>query len=184
MSVITTIERLFRERGSTAYLGEPVSQLEHALQSAHAAEREGASPALIAAALLHDVGHLLHALGEDAADCGLDDRHEELGERFLARYFPLGVSEPVQLHVAAKRYLCATVAEYRDRLSPASRQSLQLQGGPLNSAEAEAFRAGPHADAAVMLRRWDDAAKVSGQPTPPLEHYLSVVASVCREDAR
>lgn len=182
MSVVANIQQLFRERGSAAYLGETVSQLEHALQAAQAAERDEASPALVAAALLHDVGHLLHGLGDDAADRGLDDRHEDLGQRFLARHFPPEVSEPVRLHVAAKRYLCAAEAGYRDCLSPASQQSLRLQGGPFRADEAEAFRAGPHAEAAVALRRWDDEAKVSGLLTPPLEHYLAVVASVCREE--
>lgn len=182
MNVNTEVERLFRERGSSAYLGEAVSQLEHGLQAAQAAERAGAPPTLIVAALLHDVGHLLHALGEDAADRGIDDRHENLGQRWLDRHFPPEVSEPVRLHVAAKRYLCATETDYWERLSPSSRQSLRLQGGPFSPAEVEAFAALPHAEAAVALRRWDDEAKVPGLVTAPLEHYLVLVTTVCQEE--
>lgn len=183
MDGLAQIEKLFRERGDSAYLGERVSQLEHALQAAHAAEQGGAAPPLIAAALLHDVGHLLHALGEHAADRGIDDRHEELGHRWLARHFPTEVSEPVRLHVAAKRYLCAAEPDYCDRLSPASQQSLRMQGGPFSPDEAEAFCASPHAEAAVALRRWDDEAKVPGLLTPPLEHYLPILQRICREAA-
>jgi phosphonate degradation associated HDIG domain protein len=162
---------LFRERGRAAYLGEPVSQTEHALQAAWAAERAGAGPALVSAALLHDVGHLLHDLPEDCAGAGVDDAHEERGARWLAALFGPEVAEPVRLHVPAKRFLCATEPGYWEHLSAASRVSLRLQGGPLTAAEAAAFRQGPHAAAAVALRRWDEAAKVAGLPTPPLEHF-------------
>jgi [1-hydroxy-2-(trimethylamino)ethyl]phosphonate dioxygenase len=168
---VTHVLRLFEERGHAAYLGEPVSQLEHALQAAWAAEKAGAGSPLIAAALLHDVGHLLHHLPEDCAESGVDDRHEELGARWVRRHFGPAVSEPVRLHVPAKRYLCAAEPGYLDRLSPASVLSLKLQGGPLSSEEAEAFRRGPHFEAAVALRRWDEEAKVPGLATPPLEHF-------------
>jgi phosphonate degradation associated HDIG domain protein len=169
-----TIDRifaLFRTQGDAAYIGEPVSQTEHALQAAAAAERAGADSAMISAALLHDVGHLLHDLPEDCADDHIDDRHEELGARWLAQYFGPNVVEPLRLHVAAKRFLCATDPDYNARLSQASRVSLKLQGGPFTPSEVEAFRNNPYCAAAVALRHWDEEAKVEGLETPGLEHF-------------
>jgi phosphonate degradation associated HDIG domain protein len=171
VSAIEIILALFEERGSAAYVGEAVSQREHALQAAWAAERDGASPALIAAALLHDVGHLLHDLPEDCALDGIDSRHEERGRAWLAAHFGPAVTEPIRLHVAAKRYLCATNAAYRDALSPASVRSLQLQGGAFTPEEAAEFIRQPFAAEAVALRRWDDAAKVPGLSVPGLGHF-------------
>ena len=168
---IDQILRLFEERGDSAYIGEPVSQTEHALQTAWAAEQAGAGGALVAAALLHDVGHLLHDLPEDCALAGIDDAHEERGARWLAEHFGPEVAEPVRLHVAAKRFLCATDPTYAGRLSEASLRSLRLQGGPFSPDEAARFRAGPHAEAAVLLRRLDEQAKVPGLHTPGLEHF-------------
>jgi OPA family glycerol-3-phosphate transporter-like MFS transporter len=169
--IVSRVLRLFAERGHAAYLGEPVSQLEHALQAAWAAEQAHADSSLIAAALLHDVGHLLHHLPEDCAEAGIDDRHEELGARWVERHFGPAVSEPIRLHVPAKRYLCAAESGYLERLSPASVLSLKLQGGPFAADEAEAFRRGPYFEAALALRRWDEAAKMPGLATPPLEHF-------------
>lgn len=168
---IEVILDLFRRRGQAAYVGEAVSQSEHALQSAWSAEKAGADSTLIAAALLHDVGHLLHDLPEDCAASGIDDAHEIRGARWLARMFGPAVIEPIRLHVPAKRFLCATDPGYFGNLSPASQTSLRIQGGSFNEDEVHAFRALPHAHAAVALRRYDDAAKVPGQATPPLEHF-------------
>jgi [1-hydroxy-2-(trimethylamino)ethyl]phosphonate dioxygenase len=170
-SVLDRIETLFRDRGADEYHGEAVSQLEHALQSAMAAEADGAADALVAAALLHDVGHLLQRHGDHAAERGIDDCHEDLGERFLQRHFSAAVAEPVKLHVAAKRYLTATDPAYAAVLSPASVQSLHLQGGPMTESERVEFESNEHFQAAVRLRRWDDIAKVPGLPTPPLSHF-------------
>lgn len=169
--IVEEILELFRQRGDSAYVGEPVSQTEHALQAATFAEREGAGDPLIAAALLHDIGHLVHDLGEDCADQGIDSRHEELGARWLAARFGPEVVEPIRLHVPAKRYMCATDDSYYAGLSPASKQSLALQGGPFTATEVEVFRAGPYAEAAVWLRRWDDQAKIPNLPTPDLRHF-------------
>jgi phosphonate degradation associated HDIG domain protein len=178
--VVDTITELFTTRGHAEYHGEAVTQEEHALQAAHLAEKEGADDALVAAALLHDVGHLLHRFGEHAAEHGVDDRHEQLGRAWLARWFCPAVAEPVRLHVAAKRYLCATDPAYAAKLSPASRLSLELQGGPFTPAEAAAFEADPHHAAAVRLRRWDDAAKVPGLAVPPLAHYCPRLKQLLR----
>lgn len=171
LALVEQILQLFHQRGDSAYLGEEVSQTEHALQSAWAAEKAGADSFLIAAALLHDIGHLLHHLPENCADQGIDDRHEELGYRWLEKHFPPQVSEPVRLHVAAKRYLCATQQDYRNRLSPASLQSLLLQGGPMSPEEVNAFSRLEHGQSAVSLRHWDDEAKIKNLNTPDLEYF-------------
>lgn len=162
----------FRNRGHSNYGGEAITQLEHALQAATLAEQAGAAPALIAASLLHDVGHLLHDLPEDAPDDGLDDEHEQLGAAWLYEHFQPALVEPVRLHVAAKRYLCAVDPVYASQLSGPSMQSLVLQGGPMTPAQARHFEEHPHFRAAIDLRRWDEAAKIPHQPTPPLEHFV------------
>jgi predicted HD phosphohydrolase len=141
------------------------------LQAAAYATRDKAPPELVAAALLHDYGHLVHDLPEDSAEHGVDTRHEELGFAFLERSFPPGVTDPIRLHVAAKRYLVAVDPAYRNELSPASLLSLELQGGPMSPAEADSFASRPHAAAACRLRRWDDAGKEPGLPVPSLESY-------------
>jgi gamma-butyrobetaine dioxygenase len=170
-SIIEEIVQLFAKRGRAAYGGEAVSQTEHALQAAWAAEQAGATSSLIAAALLHDIGHLLHGLTDDCAAHGFDDCHEQLGASWVEHHFVPAVSEPIRLHVAAKRYLCVAEPGYGDQLSPASQLSLKLQGGPFSAEQADQFRHGPHAKAAVALRRWDEQAKVPGLATPPLEHF-------------
>lgn len=165
--------RLFRERGGSQYGGEAVTQQEHALQAAFFAEREQADATLIAAALLHDVGHLLHSLPDDAPEQGVDDRHEALAAHWLSQRFGPAVVEPVRLHVAAKRYLCATDPDYLRQLSPPSTLSLKLQGGPMSDDEACEFQSHPFYAASVRLRRWDDAAKVPELVTPALEHFAT-----------
>jgi phosphonate degradation associated HDIG domain protein len=169
--VIDAIFSTFARRGSEAYLGEEVSLTEHMLQTAVAAEQDGAEPILVASALLHDYGHLVHELPEDAAEHGIDTEHEEAGAAWLERHFVCRLTEPLRLHVLAKRYLCATEPEYLRSLSPASLRSLRLQGGPCAPEEVDAFRRNPYAEDAVLLRRWDDVGKTAGLDTPPLEHY-------------
>lgn len=178
MTVTDQIFQIFCEKGGDAYFGEPVSQLEHALQAAAQAEQEDAPDWLVAAALLHDIGHLLHDLPEQIADLDIDTQHEDLGHAWLARHFGPEVAVPVRLHVEAKRYLCATGPEYLAQLSPASVQSLALQGGPFNEAEAHEFEQRPFAREAVRLRRWDDRAKIPGLEVPGLEHYRELIAAV------
>ena len=184
MSVVDDLSELFAQRGDSLYGGEAVTQREHALQAAWLAEKAGADAALIAAALLHDVGHLLHDLPDDATDDGIDDRHEELGERWLSRHFGPAVTEPVRLHVAAKRYLCAVEAEYFSELSPTSVQSLQLQGGPFSSDEVAEFERSPFFREAVELRRWDDDAKIVGLQTPDVDFFLEYVKTAAESHIR
>jgi predicted HD phosphohydrolase len=134
--------QLMRKRGGEAYFGEPVSQLEHALQAAWFATQANSAPSLIAAAQLHDIGHVLHDLPENVAD-GIDTRHEEAGYQWLLSRFGSAVAEPVRAHVAAKRYLCRVDPNYFAQLSPASVHSLALQGGPLTAQAAREFEALP-----------------------------------------
>jgi len=181
-STVDGILQLFRDKGDSQYGGECVTQLEHALQAAALAEGENASAALIAAALLHDLGHLLHDLPADAPDEGIDDVHERAASVFLQTQFPSSVTEPVRLHVAAKRYLCAAEPGYLQGLSQPSLVSLKLQGGPMDAGEQERFRRNPHWQDAVRLRRWDDAAKLVDHPTPDLEHFASYLRQAVIKD--
>ncbi|MCA9067987.1 MAG: HD domain-containing protein [Planctomycetaceae bacterium] len=178
MSDVDEILALFRSRGDSEYGGEQVTQQEHALQCALLAETEHASPALIVASLLHDIGHLLHDLPQEAPEQGIDDHHETSAAAWLRKRFPESVTEPVRLHVAAKRYLCAVDAKYRDQLSLPLVTSLRLQGGPMSPQEVEQFEQNPFAGDAVQLRRWDDEAKIPALATPPLSHFTSYLEQV------
>jgi [1-hydroxy-2-(trimethylamino)ethyl]phosphonate dioxygenase len=178
--IVDRLLALFAAKGIKQYGGERVSQCEHALQCAFLAEREGVPETVVTAALLHDIGHLLHEAGEHQALRGIDDRHEELGAQYLLGVFGPAVAEPVQLHVAAKRYLCATDPGYFGCLSAASVRSLELQGGAFNAAEAAAFRSIPFSEEAVQIRSWDDKAKMPGYETPPIEHYRATLLAALR----
>ena len=167
------IEQLFAQKGGEHYTGEPVTQLEHALQTALQAENEGAGDALVTAALLHDLGHLLHDLGETPSQHGMDDLHQYRAIPFLRGLFPDEVLGGISQHVDAKRYLCAARAGYFEALSEDSKRSLKLQGGVFTPTEAEAFVARPGAPEAMRLRIWDDLAKTAGLATPPLQHFMA-----------
>ena len=162
---------LYKTKGARAYEGEGVTQLEHALQSAHLAEQAGAPRELVCAALLHDVGHLLNDRGETPTLRGIDDLHQYAALPFLRPYFPESVLGPIRLHVDAKRYLCAARPGYHDQLSEDSKRSLQLQGGMFSASEAERFISQAYAAEAVRVRLWDDAAKIVGAATPDLAHF-------------
>lgn len=174
-SNLETLINLLSTRGHAQYGCEAVSQLEHALQCATLAEFAGRSPELITACLLHDIGHLIHNLGEDVAERGVDDRHEYRALPYLEPLWSAAVTEPIRLHVEAKRYLCAADPTYWDTLSPASQISLKLQGGVFSAAAAETFICKPYAKDAVQLRLWDDCAKVPHQSTPDLDHFKSIL---------
>lgn len=178
------IERLFADKGDRLYAGEPVTQLQHALQSGHLAEQDGASVELVVASFLHDLGHLINDQGETPTLRGIDDRHEYVALPFLRDLFGPAVLQPIRLHVDAKRYLCArgagaaSGAEYWAALSIDSRRSLELQGGIFSEAEAATFSAQTFAEDGVRLRLWDDRAKLLDVGTPPLSHFLELAASV------
>jgi len=175
MSLIARIEQIFTEHGTAASEGArtgSVSALEHALQCAQLAEWANAEPSLVAAALLHDIGHLV-ALDPDADDT--DDVHELRALPLLGAGFGAGVTEPVRLHVQAKRYLVAKDSGYAATLSPASVSSLALQGGPMTHDEMQLFEELPFAQQAISLRRWDDLATQPGKKTAPLEYYLALL---------
>jgi phosphonate degradation associated HDIG domain protein len=174
-NIVDTIITLFNRRGHSEYGGESVSQLEHALQTATHAQQNGAAVHLIAASLLHDIGHILHDLPNEAPDKGIDDLHEALAARFLEKHFGAAVAEPARLHVEAKRYLAAAEPGYLEILSPPSIQSLALQGGPMDEEEQATFRLNPFFVDAVQLRKWDDLAKDPEMVTPPIEAFTDVM---------
>lgn len=180
MDPVGEILALFGERGDDSYFGEAVTQTEHALQAAWLAARDSAAPALVVASLLHDAGHLLHRHGEDIAEQGVDARHERIGAGWLSRWFAPHITEPIRLHVAAKRYLCTVDVGYAAHLSDASRQSLRLQGGGFTTDEIDEFRQQEHWQVAVQLRRYDDAAKVPDLRVPSLETYRSLLRQSLR----
>lgn len=167
---VNLIFALFDRAGGHHY-GEAVTQLDHALQTAHHARNAGEPGTLVAAALLHDIGHLLQKQGEDAADRGVDALHERIGAAWLAQGFGPQLTEPVRLHIEAKRYLATRTPSYLATLSHASRESLRLQGGPMTQAEAAEFETVPAFDAAIRLRIYDDQGKVEGVRIAPLTAY-------------
>lgn len=178
--MVQKIVDLFNEKGDSLYGGEAVTQMEHALQAATFAKKHQASDALITASLLHDIGHLLHALPDDAPDHGVDDLHEELAAVFLEKYFIKEVVEPTKLHVQAKRYLCFVDANYYNTLSEPSRQSLALQGGIMNAEEAADFEKYENYKEAVLLRTWDDLAKDPLMQTDTIESFAPYIANTLK----
>jgi phosphonate degradation associated HDIG domain protein len=169
---LADIEQLFARHGAAQYSGEPVTQLEHALQTAHFAEQSDAGDELVTACLLHDLGHLLNEQGETPTLRGIDDTHQYFALPFLRGLFAERVLDAIKLHVDAKRYLCRANDSYHARLSDDSKRSLGLQGGVFDATQASAFIAQPAARDAVMLRQWDDLAKQADLATPSLAHFL------------
>jgi phosphonate degradation associated HDIG domain protein len=171
---------IYARRGAEAYFGEAVTMMEHGLQAAYFAREHGAPDALVVAALLHDVGHLIEAVPDDIADWKTDAGHERTGCRWLVARFGAQVFEPVRLHVAAKRYLCATDPAYFKRLSDASVITLKLQGGPMSPAEVGSFESEAFWRDAVLLRQWDDQGKITGLSTPDFESYRPMIDRLAR----
>ncbi len=166
-----------------AYLGEDVTMVQHQLQAAALAVAAGERDALVVAALLHDIGHMIgREEGEaDATEALADDRdahHDESGARWLSRWFGPDVTEPVRLHVAAKRFLVSTERDYAAKLSASSVHTLRLQGGPMSAEEVSTFEALPHARDAVALRRLDEAAKDPSREAPWINDYRDVLRGV------
>ena len=177
-TIIDFIADIFERRGADSYLGECVTMSEHMLQGALLAEEAGAGDEMVAAALLHDIGHYTNEFPDDALARGIDNHHDEAGAAVLASWFPKRVTDCVRHHVAAKRYLCATDSSYFGKLSAASVHTLNLQGGPMSADEVERFSREPHLDAILQVRRWDEAAKSPTRTTPPFSHYAPVLQRV------
>ena len=171
---------IYSSRGAAAYFGEVVTTLEHSLQAAYFAQESRAADALVLAALLHDIGHLIDSAPPDFAGWQSDARHEVSGSNWLAQRFGPEVSEPVRLHVPAKRYLCATDPSFLTQLSAASVRTLALQGGPMSAREAAAFRLEPYYPAAIQLRHFDDRGKVAGLRIPDFAHYRGLIDGMSR----
>ena len=178
---VRIITDLFAAEGAREYLGEAVTQAHHMLQAAALAERAGAAPELVAGALLHDVGHFTGTVSGHELMSGTDNRHADQGADWLAQWFGPGVTEPVRLHVAAKRYLCAVEPGYFGGLSPASVHTLRIQGGPMTPAESAEFEASPWCQSALRLRRWDDAAKDPGAVVPAFAYYQRLLRQLVRQ---
>jgi phosphonate degradation associated HDIG domain protein len=180
MTLTEQLCAIYSSRGAGAYFGEVVTTLEHSLQAAYFAQESNASDALVVAALLHDIGHLIDSAPADFADWQSDARHEVSGSNWLTQRFGPEVSEPVRLHVPAKRYLCATDPSFWAQLSPASVQTLALQGGPMSGEEIAAFRREPFHRDAVQLRHFDDRGKVAGLRTADFAHYRRLIDGMSR----
>jgi len=177
-TIVDFIADIFERRGAESYLGEAVTMSQHMLQGAVLAERAGAGEELVAAALLHDIGHYTSEFGTLSLGDVRDNYHEEAGAAVLEPFFPAVITECVRLHVPAKRYLCATDPAYYGRLSEASRHTLSLQGGPMNAAEVAEFETNPYYRDAVKVRIWDDEGKDPAMTTPEFRHYVPLLQRV------
>jgi gamma-butyrobetaine dioxygenase len=179
MNDLDDLFALYASPAALRMYDEDVTELEHAVQAAALARADGAPDHLVAAALLHDVGHLVSDDNTTLdAELTHDFQHERIGARALTRWFGPEVTAPVALHVAAKRYLCAVDASYFDGLSASSVRSLRLQGGLMDDAEVEAFERRPHHREATQLRRWDDRAKVGGLVVAGIDDYRLLLTSL------
>ena len=177
-TIVEFIADIFERRGAEDYLGEPVTVSEHMLQCADLAEKAGAEEELVAAALLHDIGHFTSEFGTYSPDDEEDRHHDEAGAEVLGPFFPPVVTECVRLHVAAKRYLCAVDPSYFSKLSPASVHTLSLQGGPMSMAEVDAFKAHPYHSEVVQVRLWDEGGKAQGAKTKGFRDYAALLQRV------
>ena len=182
-NIVEFIADIFERRGAESYLGEPVTMSEHMLQGAWLAEQDGAPEELVAAALLHDIGHYTSEFGTYSPDDVEDKHHDEAGGEVLAPFFPPVIVECVRLHVSAKRYLCATDPTYFSKLSPASVHTLSLQGGPMSAEEVKEFRRNPFHEEAVRVRIWDEGGKVADMKTRAFRDYVPLLGRVVKKFA-
>lgn len=182
-TIVDFLGSIFDRRGGQEYLGEPVTMGEHMLQGATLAEQGGHSDVIVAAALLHDIGHFTSEFGTFTMQDTEDRHHEDAGAEVLKHFFPSIITDCVRYHVDAKRYLCATRPEYLARLSEASIHSLSLQGGPMSDAEVEEFQKNPNLDAIIAVRYLDDAGKKAGMETPDFWHFAPILQKLVDQHA-
>ncbi len=174
-NIVEFIADIFERKGSDSYLGESVTMSQHMLQGALQAETSGADDEIIAAALLHDIGHYTSEFPADMVKGGQDNYHEDAGAQILSGYFSERIIACVRYHVPAKRYLCVIDQKYYDALSDASKQTLALQGGLMSSEEMREFSKMPYLDDILQVRRWDDLAKDPLLKTPPFSYYQPIL---------
>lgn len=173
--VFDELTAIYDGRATGRYGLSHINQLAHAVQSGYHARAQGLAASVVVAALLHDIGHMVHTLGDHPAALGVDDRHEAIGADWLTRYFGPEVTEPIRLHVAAKRYLCTVEQHYFDKLSRDSVESLLLQGGRMTEDEVSAFKQETYWQDAVALRRIDEVAKDPQGPMPKFGEFASEI---------
>ncbi len=174
-NIVDFIADIFHRRGAESYLGEAVTMSQHMLQAAQLADKESGDEQLIAAALLHDIGHYTNEFPDDALHRGIDNHHDTAGAAILAPYYPALIVDCVRHHVAAKRYLCRTEPGYFNQLSAASVHTLGLQGGPMNANEARKFGRQTHLKAIIQVRKWDERAKTVVLASPSFETYVPLL---------
>jgi len=177
--IVDEIFSLYENHGNADYIGEPVSQLEHMCQAAQLAEEEGHDDEVVLAAFFHDIGHLCEFIMpvELMEGVGVLD-HESIGQEYLVnRGFSERIAKLVKSHVEAKRFLTFKFPEYFEKLSDASKLTLQHQGGRMNAEEAEAFEADPMFDIYIKMRTWDDLAKITNKALPDLNRYKQMAIS-------
>jgi 2-amino-1-hydroxyethylphosphonate dioxygenase (glycine-forming) len=181
-AIVNKVFALYEKYGDEDYIGEPVSQLEHMSQAAALAEKEGYDDEVILAAFFHDIGHLCAEAGEVESMDGMGNvDHEKLGADYLLeRGFSERMAALVQGHVIAKRYLTYKYSDYYNKLSQASKTTLEFQGGVMTSDEAAEFELNPDAELIVRLRYWDDMAKEPNVPVNNIEHLKAIALKVLR----
>lgn len=182
-NIVAFIADIFARRGDDSYMGEAVTMSQHMLQTATLAQKANAPETLVAASLLHDIGHYTSEFPESSLASGQDNYHETAGADVLKAFFPTSVTQPIELHVAAKRYLCAVNDSYFSRLSAASVQSLNVQGGPMDAAEVDAFRKHEYYEDSLRLRAWDDEGKVADVKTPAFEDFAPLLERLTQQHA-
>lgn len=169
---VEEVFRIYEEHGADDYIGEPISQIEHAVQSAQLAEEQGYDDAVILAAFFHDIGHLCAKKDERNQMDGYGMiKHEKLGANFLrVRGFSEKIAQLIENHVAAKRYLCFKNPDYYNLLSEASKKTLEFQGGLMSKSEATSFEKNELFELSLKMREWDEQAKEVGKPIPDLSY--------------
>jgi predicted HD phosphohydrolase len=180
-NIVAHLSDIFGHSGAQEYLGEPVTIAQHMLQGASLADHQGHTNTVIAAALLHDIGHFTSDFGSFTMGDTHDRQHEIFGAKVLAPFFPEKVTQCVRHHVAAKRFLCATRPEYFSQLTAASVHSLQLQGGPMNAQEVAQFETNPHLQDIIQVRLLDDGGKVADMKTHNFAYFQNMLQELVNE---